>query len=192
MDRKPTVFLDRDGTINYDAGYINDTDNFVIYPFAAQSIKMLNDSGYLVVVITNQSGLGRGFFNIETMNKIHEKMYAELAKQGAKIDGLYYCPHDVNAKVAEFKGDCDCRKPKAGMLEQAFSELPIDKSNTFFVGDKHSDIMAGYTFGSKTIMVETGYGKGDLLNKSHKWEVKPDYVAQNLLEATRAILTNKI
>ncbi len=192
MSLKPTVFLDRDGTINYDAGYINDTSNFVLYPFAAQAIKMLNDNGYLVIVITNQSGLGRGFFNVETMNKLHEKMNNELDKQGAVIDGLYYCPHDVNAKVEEFRGDCECRKPKAGMPEQAMKDFPIDKSKTYFVGDKHSDIMAGHAVGSKTIMVETGYGKGDLLNKSQNWKVQPDAVAANLLEAVRLILTNKI
>lgn len=189
---KPVVFLDRDGTINYDAGYINHPDNFIMYPYAPQAVRMLNMNDFLVIVITNQSGLARGFFNLETMNDIHNKMYKTFENMGAHIDGLYYCPHDPNAKVAEYKAVCNCRKPETGMVEQALKDFPIDTNRMFFVGDKHSDIMAGYKSGCKTIMVETGYGKGDLINKSSKWEVKPDKVCNNLLDAVRIILNNSI
>lgn len=189
---KPVVFLDRDGTINYDAGYINDPVNFVMYPFAAQSVKMLNDAGFLVIVITNQSGLARGFFNLDTMNKIHEKMNNQFEKQGAYIDDIFYCPHDPNAKVVEFKSVCSCRKPETGLLDMAIEKHPIDINRMYIIGDKYSDMMAGYKKGCKTIMVKTGYGKGDLLNKSDKWEVQPDAVADNLLDAVRLILRHEI
>lgn len=189
---KPVVFLDRDGTINYDAGYINHTDSFVMYPYASQAVRMLNMEGYLVVVITNQSGLARGFFNLDTMNEIHDKMKDTFEKMGAHIDGIYYCPHDPNAKVAEYKAVCNCRKPETGLIEQALKELPIDKNKMYFIGDKHSDILAGYRSGCKTIMVKTGYGKGDLINKSASWDVKPDMVADTLLDAVKLILENKI
>ncbi len=185
---KPVVFLDRDGTINYDAGYINDVDNFVMYPYAAQAIRMLNNSGYLVIVITNQSGLGRGFFNEKTLEEIHNYMISSLKQQGAVIDGIYFCPHDPNAKIEKYKAVCSCRKPETGLVDMALKDFNIDKSNMYFIGDKYSDIMAGYKSGCKTIMVKTGYGKGDLINKSHKWEIKPDEIADTLLDAVKFIL----
>lgn len=190
MELYPTVFIDRDGTINLDAGYINDPDNFVMYPYAPQAVRMFNESGFLAVVITNQAGIGRGFFTIETMNLIHKKMNAIFDAQGAKIDGLYYCPHQIGAKIPEYDVDCRCRKPYTGMIEQAFAELPIDKSRTYFIGDKYSDMETGFNAGSKTIMVKTGYGKGELLQKSHKWARKPDAVCETLLDAARLILHN--
>jgi D-glycero-D-manno-heptose 1,7-bisphosphate phosphatase len=182
MEKLPTVFIDRDGTINVDAGYMNHTDNFHVYPFAAQAIRMLNLRGILAVVVTNQSGLARGFYTLDTMHITHDKMNAHLASQGAHVDGIYYCPHDPKAKVEEFRMECECRKPKAGMLEQAARELPIDINRTVFIGDKQSDIDAGAAFGSKTILVNTGYGKGEKIVR------EPDYRAENLLEAVNIAL----
>lgn len=189
---KGVVFLDRDGTINYDAGYINHVDNFIMYPYAAQAIRMLNKSGYYVIVITNQSGLGRGFFNEETLDEIHNYMVQSLKEQGANIDGIYFCPHDPNAKIEKYKAVCNCRKPETGLVEMAFEDFNIDKSKMYFIGDKHSDIMAGHKSGCKTIIVKTGYGKGDLIHKSHKWEVQPDKIADTLLDAVKFILKNEI
>lgn len=184
----PTVFIDRDGTINYDAGYINDPDSFRMYPFAPQAVRMLNLSGFLAVIITNQSGLGRGFFTEETMNLVNKKMTNSFELQGAKIDGLFYCPHQIGSKIPQYNVDCRCRKPYTGMIEQAFAELPIDKSKTFFIGDKYSDMETGFNAGCKTIMVKTGYGKGELIQKSAKWERMPDTICENLLDAVRIIL----
>lgn len=192
MELYPTVFIDRDGTINYDAGYINDPDSFVMYPFAAQAVRMLNLSGFLAVIITNQSGLGRGFFTEETMNMVHKKMFDTFKNQGAKIDGLYYCPHQTGSKIPEYDLDCRCRKPFTGMIEKAFGELPIDKSRTFFIGDKYGDMETGFNAGSKTILVKTGYGKGELIQKSSKWKRMPDAVSEDLLDAVRLILGKRI
>lgn len=192
MELYPTVFIDRDGTINIDAGYISHPDSFVMYPFAPQAVRMLNEAGFLAIVITNQSGLARGFFTISVMNEIHAKMNRIFNAGGAKIDGLYYCPHDPNAKVAEFRAECECRKPKTGMIDAAVRDLPIDKSRMYFIGDKYSDMKTGFASGCKTIMVETGYGKGELLFKSSAWEQRPDKTALNLLEAVRLILKNEV
>ena len=187
---QPVVFIDRDGTINIDGGYINDPDNFIVYPFAPQAIRMLNTHGFLSIVITNQSGLARGFFTKEVMDNIHNKMNNILSQQGAYIDGLYYCPHDPNAKVEKYRATCNCRKPETGLIDSALKDFSIDTNNMYFIGDKHSDIMAGYKAGCKTILVKTGYGKGDLLHKSKNWKVQPDYIADNLLDAVKIILQN--
>ena len=192
MELYPTVFIDRDGTINFDAGYINHPDSFVMYPFAPQAIRMLNIHGFLTIIITNQSGLARGFFTEEVLNNIHSKMYDIFQKNGAKIDKLYYCPHDPNAKIEKYKQKCNCRKPMTGMIEQAFSEMPINKSRTYFIGDKYSDIQTGYKSGCKTIMVKTGYGNGETLYSLNKWEIKPDSICDNLLDAVKIILANEI
>lgn len=192
MEQFPCVFIDRDGTINVDGGYINHPENFVVYPFAAQAVRMLNVAGYKVVIITNQSGIGRGFYTVDVMQTLHDKMNNIFEKQGARVDGIYYCPHDVNAKVEEFRMDCECRKPKTGMFEQAVAELPIDKNSTYFIGDKYSDMQAGFNFGCKTIMVNTGYGRGEYELKSHKWQRMPDARAENLLEAVNLILKQKV
>lgn len=188
MELYPSVFIDRDGTINVDGGYINHPDNFIIYPFAAQAIRMLNKANYLAVIVTNQSGIGRGFYMEDMMNTLHQKMYDQFEKQGAKIDGLYYCPHDPNSKDEKYRVVCDCRKPKSGLLKQALKDLPIDVNQTYFIGDKMSDMQAGWDIGSKGIMVKTGYGRGDIENKSVSWNRKPDIYAENLLEAVKIIL----
>ncbi len=187
MTAKSTAFIDRDGTINIDGGYINHPDNFEIYPFAAQALRMLNMAGWQVVIITNQSGIGRGFYTTEIMNEIHAKMYKHLESQGVRIDGLYYCPHDPNSKIEEYRKDCDCRKPKTGMFEQAIRELPVDTKNMMIVGDKYGDMEAGFKIGAKTIMVNTGYGRGEFVQKSARWPRQPDHRAENLLEAARII-----
>ena len=189
--KQPAVFIDRDGTINIDAGYMNHTDNFHVYPFAPQAIRMLNVRGILSVIITNQSGLARGYYNLETMHTVHDKMNRIFAGQGTHVDGIYYCPHDPKAKVEAFRAECNCRKPLTGMLEDAVRDLPIDTERTVFIGDKYSDMGAGFKFGSKTILVKTGYGKGELVLNSAHWNRQPDYIAENLLEACN-IVVNEI
>jgi D-glycero-D-manno-heptose 1,7-bisphosphate phosphatase len=187
MPLKPTVFIDRDGTINVDGGYINHPDRFVLYPFAAQAVRLLNLYGYLCVVVTNQSGIGKGFYDIAVMERIHAKMFAYFAKEGARIDGIYCCPHDPNAKIPEYRADCECRKPKTGMLEAAAANLPVDRKRTFIIGDKYSDMKTGFNFGCSTIMVNTGYGLGERQIYGGGWRRPPDYTAENLLEAAKIV-----
>ncbi len=186
----PAVFIDRDGTINKEAGYMNHPDSFEIYPFVHQAIRLLNIHNILVIVVTNQAGIARGYFPESIMHSLHKKMQYELEKQGAKIDALYYCPHHPSSKNPKLAIDCNCRKPKTGMYEQALNDLPIDTEKTYMVGDKFSDIQFGNNFGAKTIMVKTGYGKGEMELKYHKQSVLPDTVKNNLLDAVLWILSD--
>jgi D-glycero-D-manno-heptose 1,7-bisphosphate phosphatase len=185
---KPTVFIDRDGTINVDGGYINHPDRFIIYPFAAQAVRLLNIHGFLSVIVTNQSGIGKGFYNTDVMDNIHAKLLRAFAKEGARIDGIYACPHDLSSKLLEYRVDCDCRKPKTGLLKKAAAELPVDKERCYMVGDKYSDIQTGFNFGCISIMVNTGYGLGEQKLYGEAWRRKPDYTAENLLHAVKLII----
>ena len=187
MERKPVVFIDRDGTINKEAGYINHPDNFEIYPFVAQAVRLLNKYDILAVVVTNQAGIARGYFPIENMFRLHDKMVNELEKNGARLDGIYYCPHHPSSKIPEYAKDCDCRKPKPGMIKQAVKDLAIDEKKMYVVGDKVSDIELGWNTGCKTLFVLTGYGKGELAKFEGKGK-KPDFICENLLEAVVEII----
>jgi histidinol-phosphate phosphatase family protein len=164
------VFLDRDGTIAVDVHYCRRPADFIILPTVPEAIKLLNDSGFKVVVITNQSGIARGYFSEGTLALIHEKMHRELAKHGAKIDAVYYCPHHPD-------DGCDCRKPKTALFHRAARELNIDFSLSYVVGDLPMDIQAGRALGCKTVLVTTGPETPVALSDP------PDYVADSLMAA---------
>jgi D-glycero-D-manno-heptose 1,7-bisphosphate phosphatase len=192
IKKRPTVFIDRDGTINKDAGYINSLKNFEMYPFAPQAIKLLKDNGYLVVIITNQAGIGRGIFTEDFLSQVHNKMRVILQKNGTDIDGIFYCPHYKGSKIPAYNIDCDCRKPKTKMIDDAIKLLSVDTSNMFMIGDKHTDIQMGINAKCKTIMVKTGYGEGEIANDYSKWKLKPGLITDNLLTAVLSILSGKI
>jgi D-glycero-D-manno-heptose 1,7-bisphosphate phosphatase len=186
MEKYPAVFIDRDGTINLEAGYINHPDNFILYPFAAQAVRLLNIHGILAVVVTNQAGVGRGYFTEDNVLKLHCKMETELNAAGAKTDAVYYCPHHVSSKDPRYAVDCSCRKPKTGMVDKALAELPIDKNRMFIVGDRKSDIKLGQRAGCRTYMVKTGYGISEI---DEGFENPPDVITENLLTAVLDILS---
>ncbi len=185
---KPAVFLDRDGTINEQMGYINHTCRFHLLPGAAEAIKRLNDAGIPVVVISNQSGLARGYFPEELLLAVHEKMNRLLAEHGAHVDGIYYCPHHPEAKKKEFREVCSCRKPKPGLILQAAEEMNLAPEQSFVVGDRWSDIKTAANCGARSILVRTGYGRGDEQYIGPHQEIQPDYKAEDLLEAVQWIL----
>ncbi len=162
MTQKPIVFLDRDGTINKEAGYINHPDNFELYPFVFHGLRMLNVFGIYAVVVTNQAGVAKGYFSEHFLKNIHAKMVNLIEENGAYIDGLYYCPHHKTEGKGEYAVDCNCRKPKTGLIEQALKDLKgtVDTNRMYVVGDKLSDIYMGINAGCKSILVKTGYGKG--------------------------------
>ena len=189
MTKQPAVFLDRDGTINEQMGYINHISRFVLLPGAARAIRTLNERNIPVVVVTNQSGLARGYFPPSLLEEVHLKMERELAAEGAHIDGLYICPHHPEAKEEQFRKDCNCRKPKTGLLEQAAAELGIDLQRSFIVGDRWSDLKCGFRVGAASILVLTGYGRGDLEYIGPQQEIRPAKVAEDLPEAVEWILT---
>jgi D-glycero-D-manno-heptose 1,7-bisphosphate phosphatase len=178
---RPAVFLDRDGTIAEEVGYLNHASRFRVFPFAAEAIRRLNEAKYPAIVITNQSGVGRGYFPDSLIHTVHDLMTAQLAKEGAHIDALYYCPH---------KGDdaCACRKPKPGMLERAAREHGLDLCRSFVVGDRYGDMQLAHRVGARAIMVRTGYGEGEIQWHSATWPAPPDFIAENLADAADWIL----
>ncbi len=186
--KKAAVFLDRDGTINEQMGYINHSSRFILLPGVAEAIARLNDQGIPVVVVTNQSGLARGYFPAELLDEVHDKMKQQLAQKGAHIDGLYICPHHPEAKEEQYRQTCNCRKPKTGLLEQAATELNIDLTRSFMVGDRWSDLKCGVRVGATSILVLTGYGRGDLQYIGPQQEIQPAMMAEDLGEAVTWIL----
>ena len=179
------VFLDRDGVITQEPPhYAHELSQLELIPKAADAIRLLNENGFVVIVASNQAGIAHGYYREEDAILFHQAMKENLAKEGAYIDAIYYCPHHPEAKIDRYRVDCNCRKPKPGMLTRAEKELNIDLKQSFIVGDKLSDIEAGKRAGCKTIMVRTGYGVEEL--KSN--ELDCDYVANDLYDAVQHIL----
>lgn len=169
------VFLDRDGTIAEDVNYCSRAEDFQILPAVPDAIRILNETGFKTVLISNQSGLARGYFTEEILTQIHGKMERELAGYGAKIDAIYYCPHHPD-------DNCGCRKPKTGMIEQAAIDLDIDLKASYMIGDVQKDIDVGRAMGCRTILVTTGPGKGyDISDPA-------DYTADSLMQAVTWIV----
>ena len=181
------IFLDRDGTISEEVGYVDMVEKFSIYSFSSKAIKRLNDLGVKVIIVTNQAGIAKGLYTEETLHSIHEKMREILKKEGARIDAVYYCPHHPEGKIDSYRLDCNCRKPKNGLLLKASRELNLNLKDCFIVGDKIRDIKAGNSLGIKSILVLTGYGKEDLETINSNDSEKPDFVTENLLEASEII-----
>jgi D-glycero-D-manno-heptose 1,7-bisphosphate phosphatase len=182
--RRPAVFLDRDGTISEEVGYLNHIDRFRMFPFAPEAIRRLNQAGVPVVVVTNQSGVARGYFPESMLHDVHDRMKRELAQHGAHLDAVYYCPHE--------KSDaCDCRKPKPGMLHRAVEDLGIDLERSYVVGDRYGDIELAFNAGAKGIFVKTGYGLGDFTWHAPAWSRQPDVVTDNLKTAVDWILRDQ-
>lgn len=176
------VFLDRDGTINEEMGYINHLSRFVLLPLAGEAIKLLNDGGLKVVVVTNQSGFARGYYaSISLVEQVHDHMRKLLAKEGARLDGIYTCLHGPQE-------GCACRKPQPGLILQAARELNIDLSRSYVVGDRYKDIQTGANAGVKGIFVLTGYGRGEYENFARTWEAQPAHIAGDLLDAAEWII----
>ena len=185
---RPAVLLDRDGTINEQMGYVNHLSRFQLLPGVARAIRSLNEAGLPVVVVTNQSGLARGYFPESLLDQVHAELHRLLAREGAHLDGLYICPHHSEAREERFRLDCDCRKPRTGLLERAAAELGLDLGRSYMVGDRWSDLRCGAAVGATTVLVLTGYGRGDAAYVGPGQTVQPDHVAEDLEAAARWIL----
>ena len=153
---RPAVFFDRDGVLNVDVNYLYKIEDFCWMPGAKEAIKYYNDQGYLVFVVTNQSGVARGYYSEADVHNLHKWMQKELAEAGARIDAFYHCPHHVQGSVAEYRLDCGCRKPAPGLILQAMEEWPVDKKKSFLIGDKPSDVEAAQTAGIKGYLFPGG------------------------------------
>ncbi len=178
--KQKAIFLDRDGVINVERSFISNPDELEIYPFTPDAVKKINTSGYLAIVITNQSVIARNLCTIDELEKVHKKMETELGKKGAKFDRIYYCPHHPDKGYPEenpaYKIECSCRKPKPGMFFLAAHDYNIDLQQSYMIGDTERDVLAGKNAGCKTIGVMTGYGLKDT-------NVKPDFFFHDLKEA---------
>jgi D-glycero-D-manno-heptose 1,7-bisphosphate phosphatase len=157
-DKQRAVFLDRDGTINVEKDYLYKTEDFEFIPGAQEAIKKLKGAGFLVIVVSNQSGVARGFFDEDAVNQLHQHIQDELIDYGTSIDDFYFCPHHPDKGMGAYKLDCNCRKGKPGMLLQAALEHNLDLQHSFMVGDKLADIEAGKRAGCESLLVLTGYG----------------------------------
>lgn len=178
--KQAAVFLDRDGTLNHDPGYLGDAREFRFLPGAVEAVKRLKDAGYRVFVVSNQSGIARGFFGVDDLRRIHDRMAAGLRQKGVTLDGIYYCPHHPDAQ-------CPCRKPSPGMVLDAAAHYEIDLKRSYFVGDRHSDIETGKNAGCGTILVLTGAG-----GETHATldaDRFPDHIATDLSAAADWILS---
>jgi len=178
---RPAVFLDRDGTIAEEVGYLNHASRFRMFPFVAGAVRRLNEANLPVIIVTNQSGVGRGYFPESLVHTVNELMTQQLAEAGVKIDAIYYCPHTS----AE---NCSCRKPKTGMLERAAKEHGLDVQRSYVVGDRYGDMELARNARARSILVRTGYGAGELAWHAAKWPLQPDFVAEDLAQATDWIL----
>jgi D-glycero-D-manno-heptose 1,7-bisphosphate phosphatase len=175
------VFLDRDGTINEQMGYVNHLSRFVLLPRTVTGIRRLNQAGLKIVVITNQSGAARGYFPVSFIAEVHAHLENLLAAEGAHLDGIYVCAHHPDEA-------CGCRKPEPGLLHQAARELDLDLARSYMVGDRLLDVQTAARAGVKGILVLTGYGRGERQYLSPKSPVQPVYVAPDLLEAADWII----
>jgi histidinol-phosphate phosphatase family protein len=172
------VFIDRDGTIARDVHYCSRVEDFELFPTAPEAIKLFNNNGFKVVVVTNQSGIARGYFDEHTLAQIHSKMQAELLAHGARVDAIYYCPHHPD-------DNCNCRKPKTELFIAAAKQFDIDFRQSYVIGDAKSDIDAGTALGCKTILVTTVSEAEQILIHS------PTFVASNLLDAAKWVVMSR-
>jgi D-glycero-D-manno-heptose 1,7-bisphosphate phosphatase len=181
-DGRIGVFLDRDGTLNEEVDFVRTPDQLRMIDGAAAAVRKLNDLGVVTCVISNQSGVARGFITEEDLVPIHAKLELELSRGGARVDAIYYCPHHPSAGVPLYNKECDCRKPKPGMLLRGAKEFGIDLKKSFVVGDSQVDIQAGNSVGAATVLVLTGYGKTSL-ETCRRLNIKIDHVAEAIAEA---------
>jgi len=188
---KPTVFLDRDGTINEDVGYLNALDRLVFIPGALDAIRLLTRAGYQIAIVTNQAGVALGMIQESVLETLHARIDERIRAAGGRVDGWFVCPHHATATVEKFRLDCDCRKPKPGLFDQACRALPVDKARSFYIGDKASDMGAAEAAGLRGILVRTGYGEGELARLNGRVPGAA-LVAANLAEAASRILLNEV
>ncbi len=174
IEATKAAFLDRDGTLIEEVNFLSKVDEMRVFPFTFEAVKLLKDAGFLVIVVTNQSGIGRGIYDEAAMHAIHEEMQLQLE---GMIDGFYFCPH------LPCDG-CSCRKPSLGMLESAAKDFSIDLSSSWMIGDKKIDVETGFNAGSRTALVMTGYGR----SHANELDSMPDVLAENLLDAVREAL----
>jgi D-glycero-D-manno-heptose 1,7-bisphosphate phosphatase len=180
---RPAVFMDRDGCLIEEMGYINHPCRVRLLPGAPEAVARLNRAGIAAVMATNQAGIARDYFSKETLDAVNAELERQLADHGANLDALYVCTHHPTVGQAPYRDACGCRKPKPGLLLRAAAEMGLDLSRSIMIGDKPSDVAAGQAAGVSTVLVLTGYGRGEWEYRRHEWTLGPDHVAEDLFDA---------
>ena len=191
MTSRPAVFLDRDGTLTDEVGYVNHPSRLRLLSRSAEAIRRLNAAGVPAVVVTNQAGIARGYFSQDVLDAVNATLVAQLAEAGARLDGVYVCPHHPTEGAPPYRARCECRKPKPGLLRRAAAELGLDLARSTMIGDKPSDLVPGREVGAATVLVLTGYGRGEWEYHRDRFAVKPDHVADDLLDAVEWALAQR-
>jgi D-glycero-D-manno-heptose 1,7-bisphosphate phosphatase len=189
MTNPRAVFLDRDGTLIEEVGYLDRPERVALFPWSVDAIRALNRAGLRVIVVTNQSGIARGFFTAAVVDAVHARITEMLATGGASVDAYYYCPHHPDGKVREYARACDCRKPGRGLVDRAIDEFGIDPNQSFAVGDRWLDVALARAVGAKGILVRTGYGADE--ERRPPDGLTADAVVNNLIEAASWVLMNQ-
>lgn len=189
---KRAVFIDRDGTISEEVGYVNHPSRFKLFPYSAEAIKLLNESGWLAILVTNQAGVARGYFTEDVIHSVHRQLTSELEAAGARLDGIYFCAHHPTVGEPPYRVDCECRKPKPGLIMQAAQDFSIDLTQSWMVGDRYSDIEVARNAGLRSAFVLSGYGRGECDYQSKNWEHQPELIADNLLAAVKSVIKNAV
>jgi D-glycero-D-manno-heptose 1,7-bisphosphate phosphatase len=185
---RPAVFLDRDGTMNEDVGYLSALSHLTLYPWAIDAVRLFNRAGYAVVVVTNQGGIGRRMIRPEFVGELHAAIAERLAGAGAHVDGWYHCPHHPAALIDELRVDCRCRKPEPGMVLDAVRDLDLDPTRSWVIGDKWLDVQLGQRVGARGILVRTGWGR---LEEATRPEGQAVFaICDTLAEAAAVVLAN--
>ncbi|HYJ45292.1 MAG TPA: HAD family hydrolase [Pyrinomonadaceae bacterium] len=186
--KRRAVFMDRDGTISEEIGYVNHPSRYKVFPYSAEAVRLLNEAGWLAILVTNQAGVARGYFSEEVIGAVHELLRTELESGGAHLDAIYYCAHHPSVGEPPYRFDCDCRKPKPGLIRRAASEFDLDLERSWMIGDRYSDTELARNAGTRAAFVLSGYGRGEWEYQRAAWQHEPDLVAENLLEAVKKIV----
>jgi D-glycero-D-manno-heptose 1,7-bisphosphate phosphatase len=189
---RPAVFIDRDGTLTEEVGYVNHPSRLQLLPRAREAIRRLNDANVAAVPVTNQAGIARGSFSESVVQAVNESLSAQLARAGARLDGPYACLHHPTEGEAPYRARCDCRKPKPGLLLRAVGDLGRDLARCTMVGDKASDLVAARAVGAGAVLLLTGYGRGEWEYRRERLDVQPDHVATDLLDAVDWVLARRV
>jgi D-glycero-D-manno-heptose 1,7-bisphosphate phosphatase len=186
--KRPAIFMDRDGTLSEEVGYVNHLDRYRLLPRSLEAVRLINRAGFLAIVTTNQSGVARGYFSDALVQEVHTRLLGWMSEGGARLDAIYYCPHHPAEGAPPLRADCDCRKPRPGMILRAVREHGIDLRRSYGIGDSRADIEAAAGAGIPGILVLTGYGRGLVEHQRHTLKTAPLEIKTDLLEAVRFIL----
>jgi D-glycero-D-manno-heptose 1,7-bisphosphate phosphatase len=186
--KRRAVFMDRDGTISEEIGYVNHPSRYRVFPYSAEAVRLLNEAGWLAILVTNQAGVARGYFTEDLIGATHDVLRQEMERGGAHLDAIYYCAHHPSVGEPPYRIDCDCRKPKPGLIRRAAADFPLDLAASWMVGDRYGDIELARNAGLRSAFVMSGYGRGEWEYQRSAWKHEPDLVAEDLLEAVRRII----